>query len=351
MTLKSLVVTFAVGAAVACNSPAPAPPAAMAPPAPKVRAMTPADNAAWYQACWDQFNKKNWTEFRKCYNDNATSSQIGYGAMDVKGADLIIKSSQDFARMFPDGHGTPQLVLAHGPHVASIYVLEGTNSGPLMGPDGKEMPPTNKKFSQLFAHMVEIDAEGKVMKEIGIQDTGTYMNHLGLSKEPARPPVTAPATPTIIVAKGDATESKNVDVIQQSWDAFNKHDFKTTMSFSAPSLVFHEVAMPADQNLTQASDSLAALWKGFPDAKITLTGVWGAGDYVVSSGTLSGTNTGMFAPMKINKTGRSVNVPMLEIDRLADGKIAETWLFYDGMMFASQLMPPPAMAPAATKKP
>jgi predicted ester cyclase len=253
-----------------------------------------------------------------------------------------VKSSQDFAKSVPDGNGKPVLILAHGPHVAAIYVLGGTNSGPLMGPDGKEMPATNKTFSQLFAHTVEIDSNGKVNREMAVQDSGTFMNHLGLSKMPARPPATAPATPTIVVAKGDQAENRNVELIQQSFDAFNKHDMKATMSFNAPTIVFHEIAAPADQNLKQSSDSLAALWKGFPNAKITLSGAWGAGDYVVSTGALTGTNTGMFAPMKMNKTGKSVTVPMIEFDKLADGKIVESWLFYDGGMFAAQLMPPPS---------
>jgi predicted ester cyclase len=343
MTFKTFVVTFAVGAAVACNSPAPAPAPAVAPAAPKVRAMTPADNATWYQACWDHFGKKNWTDFRQCYSDNATSLLAGPGGSELKGADAIVKSGQDFVKMFPDGRGTPMLVLSHGPHVAGIYVLSGTNTGPMIGPDGKESPATNKTFSQLFAHMVELDSTGKASKEMAIQDSGTFMNHLGLSKMPARPPAAAPATPTVVVAKGDAAENRNVELIQQSFDAFNKHDMKATMSFNAPNIVFHEIAAPADQNFKQASDSLAALWKGFPDAKIALNGIWGAGDYVVSTGNLTGTNTGMFAPMKVNKTGKPVNVPMIEFDKFADGKIVESWLFYDGGMFASQLMgPPPA---------
>jgi hypothetical protein len=43
-------------------------------------------------------------------------------------------------------------------------------------------------------------------------------------------------------------------------------------------------------------------------------------DDVVISGALTGTNTGVFAPMKLNKTGKAVSVPMVEIDRLADGR-------------------------------
>jgi predicted ester cyclase len=204
------------------------------------------------------------------------------------------------------------------------------------------MPATNKSFSQLFAHMVEVDSTGKVSKEMAIQDSGTFMNHLGLSKMPARPPATAPSTPTIVLARGDAAENANVETIQQSFAAFNKHDAKAVMAFNAPNLVFHEVAAPADQNFKEAGESLSVILKGFPDAKITINGIWGAGDYVVSHGALTGTNTGPFPPMKLNKTGKAVNVPMIEFDKLSGGKIVESWLFYDGGMFASQLMAPPA---------
>jgi predicted ester cyclase len=46
--------------------------------------------------------------------------------------------------------------------------------------------------------------------------------------------------------------------------------------------------------------------------------------------------------MKIKKTGKKVAVPFMQIDRFESGKIKETWLFFDGAMLASQLMPAPA---------
>ena len=343
MTSKIVGAVLLVLVGAACNAPAPAPPPAAVPEAPKVRAMTPADNVTWYQGCWDQFNRKAWSAFRECYSDNATSIQAGYGGALVKGRDAIVKASEDFAKAAPDVHGVPQLILAHGPHVAAIYVLSGTNSGAMMGPDGKEMPATNKGFSQLFGHHVLTGSDGTIAEEIGVQDTGTMLSHLGLSKEPAPPRTPAPTSPpTIVIAKGDESEAKNVGAIRQGYEAFNAHDMKGVEAVESPSFVLHELPAPADQNMAQNRAALVALWKGFPDARIAITSIWGAGDYVVLTGDLVGTNTGNFAPMKSNKTGRAVKVPTLEIDRLADGKMVESWLFYDGMAFAQQLMAPAA---------
>jgi predicted ester cyclase len=77
--------------------------------------------------------------------------------------------------------------------------------------------------------------------------------------------------------------------------------------------------------------------------KITPTSVWGAGDYVVATGKIAGTNDGDMKAMKLKKTGKKVDMSWLEIDRFKDGKLAEGWLFYDGMAFANQLglVPPP----------
>jgi predicted ester cyclase len=336
----------AAGVVIACTAPAPtAAPAATAPAAPKVRAMAPADNVAWYQSCWDHFNKKNWTEFRTCYSTNAVSMQLGYGPTNVTGADAIVKGSEDFAKAAPDVHGTPVLTLAHGPHVASVYVMAGTNSGPMMGPDGKEMPATKKPFSLMFGHYIEVDAEGKVAREIGVQDSGTFLHQLGLSKDPARGLATAPASPTVVIAKGDETEAKNVQAIRQGYEAFAKHDIKGVEALETPDYLLHEMAMPADANLKANREELMALWKGFPDAHLDIKDAWGAGDYVVLTGALVATNTGDYAPMKLKKTGKAINVPMMEIDRLVNGKSVESWLFYDGMMFAMQLMPAPTTKP------
>jgi predicted ester cyclase len=65
--------------------------------------------------------------------------------------------------------------------------------------------------------------------------------------------------------------------------------------------------------------------------------MWAAGDYVVFTGTLSGTNTGDMPSAGIKKTGKKVNVHFCEIVKFEGGKQVEDYLFFNGAAFAAQL--------------
>src|SRR5207302_8538530 len=119
-----------LGLVSACSSPQPST-TPKEQPAPPPKALTAEERVKWYQACWNDFNDQKWDEFRKCYADNASSQQEGYGKSSVTGPDAIVASSQEFAKTFPDGRGDAQLILANGTHLAGIYLLRGTNTGPL----------------------------------------------------------------------------------------------------------------------------------------------------------------------------------------------------------------------------
>ena len=326
--------------AAGCGSSEPAAPAkdqAMATsPAPSV---TDADRLAFYQRCWQLFSAHNYAEFKTCYAGNATSQQIGYGKPNVSGSDAIVASTEAFAKAFPDVSGEGQLILVNGPRIASIFILKGTNSGPMMTPDGHSMPATNKKMAVFFGHAVTLDpAALKVTKEIGVNDSGTVAAQLGMTKMPARPYMEhGAASPTIVMAKHDAVESANLATEAAQLQAWNKHDAAGVKAYASEKLVFHDMGMPADQNLTENLASMSELWKGFSDLKLTYADTWAAGDYVFMTGTLDGTNDGVFAPMNIKKTGKKLSLPFLSIDRLSDGKVVESWLFYDTASMAGQM--------------
>jgi predicted ester cyclase len=326
------------GLVSACSSPQPATPAKdQAAPAPKP--ITAGERVKWYQDCWNDFNDKKWDEFKKCYADNATSQQLGYGKGSVTGPDAIVGSSEEFSKSFPDGRGEGQLILVNGGRIAGVYILKGTNTGPLTGPDGKEIPATNKKFGLLFGHAIDADPTAlKVVKEIGVMDGGTFASQIGLVKMPARPVMeTGEAMAKIVIARKDETEMKNLDADKAQIEAWNKHDAAAVDMYATDDFVLHDMTQPKDQNKAQSSTMNKDFWKAFSDAKLNTTSMWAAGDYVVVIGTFDGTNDGDFAPMKLKKTGKKISTPYMEIDRFEGGKMKEAWLFFDGAMFASQL--------------
>jgi len=307
---------------------------------PAAKVLTAAERAAWYQECWAHFNGKAWEKFRACYADAVESEQVGSSQPDAKGIEAAMAVNMGFTEGFPDAKGTGELILVKGNTIASVSVLSGTHTGPFLGPDGHSIPATGKPIGFYQAHLAQTDASGsKVVKEEFYSDSGTMMAQLGLNPAPARPVATSKlAAPTVVIASGTPAELSNVDLLRAQMAAYNSHDVKGVDAFNSPDFVYHDMAMPADQNAKESLAGTRDMFKAFPDAKLVPLSAWGAGSYVVVAGRFEGTNKGPIPAMGIKKpTGKTVSARYLDIARWENGKIKEEWLFYDGMAMARQL--------------
>lgn len=308
--------------------------------------------AAHYQQCWDAWNQRKWDDFGNCYAEDAVSEQAGSPMPKAEGRDAIVARHKGYAEAMPDAKGGPQLTIVDGRTIAAITLVHGTQTAPLKGPMG-EIPPTGKKMGGLSGHVVEFNDQNQIAKEWWFQDTGTMMGQLGLSKQPVRPAMEKGWDQTVtLVSKGDDAEKANVDVYSQVAEAFNKHDAKGIDALMADDLVWTEAAMPKDLNKKEAIAGTKDMWKGFPDAKTDVQHTYAAGDYVIATGMMSGTNKGDMPSMKLKKTGKSVSLPFFEAVQIKDGKVAHDWLFYDsaGMMQQLGMMPPPGGDKGAAPK-
>ncbi len=339
---RMLAAALATMAAVACTSePAKTDKAEMkaeAPPPPKPKTVD--ERIALYQRCWDDFNKKAFDSFKTCYADNITSEQMGSGQPAMSGPDATLAGAKQFAATFPDLEGKLQLVLAGTDGIVGIAQLNGTHGGPLPGPDGKPIPATNKPIGMVMGHVVRWDAMGeKAVREESYQDTATMLAQLGLSKAPARPVMAkSTATPMVVKSTGSETETKNVAAFKAAAELVGKHDLKAIAAENAPDVIFHDYTTPKDMGGKENIAYLGNFFKAFPDCKLVITSIWGAGDYVVAQGTFEGTNTGTAPAMGIKKaTGKGVKVPFIEISKYENGKVKEDWLIYESMAFAGQL--------------
>jgi hypothetical protein len=74
----------------------------------------------------------------------------------------------------------------------------------------------------------------------------------------------------------------------------------------------------------------------FPDLRFNVEDALPSGDKVVMRGTASGTHEGEF--MGIAPTGKSVDVPLIDIIRFGDDGLAhEHWGIFDAMAMMQQL--------------
>jgi predicted ester cyclase len=125
--------------------------------------------------------------------------------------------------------------------------------------------------------------------------------------------------------------------IEQMW---NQRKLQVADELFAVDCVTHQLRSGEDRaGVPRSAESVkreAAAWlAGFPDLEFVLQQMIAVGDRVVSHCTMRGTHTGAW--MGIGPTGRKVNVPIITIHRIANGKIAEDWVLVGSLMLFQQL--------------
>lgn len=109
----------------------------------------------------------------------------------------------------------------------------------------------------------------------------------------------------------------------------------------APNYVNHSLPEPGGESLKQAIRLFRA---GFPDLRVTIEDQIAEGDKVVTRGYSTGTHIAEL--QGIPPTGRQVKVPFINITRVENGKMMESWVQSDmlGMMQQLGAIPTPAQA-------
>ena len=104
-------------------------------------------------------------------------------------------------------------------------------------------------------------------------------------------------------------------------------------------------ALPELPTGPEGAKQLVTLYRNaFPDLHFTIDEQIAEGDKVVTRWTADGTNKGELLGMPA--TGKSSTVTGIVVDRIANGKIAESWGIFDqfGMMQQLGVIPTPELA-------
>ena len=127
----------------------------------------------------------------------------------------------------------------------------------------------------------------------------------------------------------------NKAAVQRFRDALNAGDLDGAMAVFAPNAVVHMSGAPEPLTMEGFKQLGQVLLSAFTGGTSTVEDVIADGDKVVSRLTFRGTHTGDM--MGIPATGKSVTMSEIIIDRLADGKIVESWRLFDQMGMMQQL--------------
>lgn len=133
----------------------------------------------------DAWNDQDWETFLKRHAKDTIVTWMGRNSVATKGQGAHKAESIEFFKTFPDNHidNDPYKVLfGQGDWTCSVARFTGTMKGPMAGPDGKMIPPTNKKFEIEFctvAHWVD----GEIVEEKLFYDLAELMRQIGVVSE------------------------------------------------------------------------------------------------------------------------------------------------------------------------
>jgi steroid delta-isomerase-like uncharacterized protein len=136
------------------------------------------------------------------------------------------------------------------------------------------------------------------------------------------------------------TEAEAQHIVQQYLAVFNEGNLALIDEICDPEYVRHDRGLPEDVvGLEAFKNYITSLRTTYPDFKVTIDDLIVKGDKIVTRWTLTGTNTGpLQTPMgELPPTGKKMSVPGAEIVIVANGKITETWIFYNQLYFYQQL--------------
>jgi steroid delta-isomerase-like uncharacterized protein len=126
-------------------------------------------------------------------------------------------------------------------------------------------------------------------------------------------------------------------------EAFNEGKLDVIDELAAPGVVSYDSALPEPLvGIDATKASIAAYRDAFPDLKLTVEEQIAEGDMVVTRWTARGTHQGEL--MGMAPTGKEATVTGITIDRLENGRIAESRTNWDSLGLMQQLGAVPALA-------
>ncbi|ART68409.1 hypothetical protein BTO20_07295 [Mycobacterium dioxanotrophicus] len=145
-------------------------------------------------------------------------------------------------------------------------------------------------------------------------------------------------------------EDQNKAVSRRIWEVFASGDLAELDDLVADGAAYHDTQDPfGDQRGPEHMRSLMGMYRqSFSNIRFDIRNQVAEGDFVCTMLEAQGDDTGGL--MGQAPTGRHARIMLTVTDRMADGKIAESWATWDtlGMLQQLGLVPTAAQQPTAS---
>jgi predicted ester cyclase len=129
----------------------------------------------------DAWNEQDWDVFNDRHANNVAVYWPGQ-PHPTRGVHNHRQEAIEFFKIFPDNHLTNnpyKTLIAEGDYTCSVADFTGTFKGPMKGPDGKMIQPTNKKFQLEFCTVA-------YWKGMAIVEERLFYDQMGMLKQMVR---------------------------------------------------------------------------------------------------------------------------------------------------------------------
>lgn len=134
-------------------------------------------NVEIVQDTMDAFNDRDFQRAVKWVSDDLEFTEVANGRI-FRGPEGILEEYENWARAFPDGRTEVRNIQACGDWVVVEHTVKGTNTGPMPGPDGTEIPPSNRYVEVPSCDVIQLQ-DGKVIGGRTYFDLDTVKRQLG----------------------------------------------------------------------------------------------------------------------------------------------------------------------------
>jgi steroid delta-isomerase-like uncharacterized protein len=235
---------------------------------------------------------------------------------------------------FPDFHVAGKDTVDEGDKVASRWTIAGTHQGELLG-----IPPTGKQATWTGITIYRF-AGGKIVEAWWMKDVLGLLQQLGVIPPMGREDFTWGVPSAVTGDPGDPETNKAI-VRRWTEEFYNQWNIEVADELITTDYVHHDPGNPMTRDLEELKQWAPMLFIAFPDFHVTTEDLVAESDKVAKRYTITGTHKGEY--MGIPPTDNQIVVTGIEIFRIADGKIVESWWSVDylGMLQQLGVIPPP----------
>ena len=133
-------------------------------------------------------------------------------------------------------------------------------------------------------------------------------------------------------------EAENFEIVKKYWDAWNAKDIEVIKKLYDKDNYFYSRTLdnPSPRNYEKTIENVEWNFEYYPDANLEVVEIFASGDKVTSMIIYKGTYTKDMEGYP-PAVGQEINVSMLSVMRIKNGKIIEEWEIYNMLAFYNQI--------------